>query len=105
MCIQLMYMYFGIDDFLRALFIESLVYVFIFSHIVVSGFHMIITRYIADKMYENDLKPVISSVFGILSVALPFGGVIGSLFLWWYCCLGYGNGGYRRIDNCSTSIS
>ena len=83
MCIQLMYMYFGIDDFLRALFIESLVYVFIFSHIVVSGFHMIITRYIADKMYENDLKPVISSVFGILSVALPFGGVIGILFLWW----------------------
>lgn len=81
--IQLMYAYFGIDDFLRVLYIESLVYSFIFSHIAASGFHMVITRYIADKMYEKNLEAIISSVFGILSFALPFGGIIGILFFLW----------------------
>lgn len=81
--VQLLYIRFGISDFLRYLCVESIIYPFIFSHIVVAGFHMVITRYIADKMYEYDLKSILSSVFGICSLALAVGGMIGIAFFAW----------------------
>lgn len=81
--VQLLYNYFEIADYQSSLYIESVVYPFIFSHIVVSGFHMVITRYIADKMYERDLKSILSSVFGMLSIVLTIGGIIGFLFFLW----------------------
>lgn len=81
--VQLLYKFFEVTDYQRYLYIESVVYPFIFSHIVVSGFHMVITRYISDKMYEHDLKSVLSSMFGILSIVLAIGGIIGFLFFLW----------------------
>lgn len=81
--VQFLYTSFGISDFLRYLFIESLIYAFIFSHIVVSGFNMIITRYIADKMYEYDLKSILSSMFGVFSLVLAVGGIGGVAFFLW----------------------
>lgn len=81
--VQLLYKYFEVTDYQRTLYIESVVYPFIFSHIVVSGFHMVITRYISDKMYERDLKSVLSSMFGMLSIVLAIGGIIGFLFFLW----------------------
>lgn len=82
--VQLLYLYFGVSDFLRYLFTESVVYPFIFSHIVVSGFNMVITRYIADKMYLYDVKSILSSMFGMLSVVLTVGSIAGLAFfaLW-----------------------
>ena len=79
--VQFLYTSFGISDFLRYLFIESLIYAFIFSHIVVSGFNMVITRYIADKMYEHDLKSILSSMFGVFSLVLAVGGIGGACIL------------------------
>ncbi len=81
--VQLLYAHFDIADFQRSLYIESIVYPFIFSHIVVSGFQLIITRYVADKLYEQDFKPILSSVFGMLSIVLTLGGIIGILFFLW----------------------
>ena len=81
--VQLLYAAFGVSDFIRYLYIESVVYPFIFSHIMVSGFHMVITRYIADKMYEYDLKSILSSMFGSLSMVVAMGGIVGIAFFVW----------------------
>ncbi len=81
--VQLMYMHFEIPTVLSSLYIESVIYPFIFSHIIVSGFQIVITRYIADKMFERNVKPILSSMYGMLAVVLTIGGTIGIIFFIW----------------------
>lgn len=83
MGVQLLYGYFGVADFYRSLYNESMVYPFIFSHIIVSGCHMVITRYISDRFYVYDTKSLGSTVYGIIAVALAIGGLIGMAFFCW----------------------
>jgi len=66
----------------RELFIASVVYAFIFSQIIVSGFKMIITRFIADMLYGEKFEYIMPSLYGILSVVVPLSGIIGILFFW-----------------------
>lgn len=66
----------------KELFIASVVYAFIFSQIIASGFKMMITRFIADMLYSEKFEYIIPSLYGVLSIALPVSGIIGIIFFW-----------------------
>jgi uncharacterized membrane protein len=72
----------NVDYGTKELFIATIVYCFIFSQIVASGFKMIITRYIADRIYERDFKKILPSLYGVLSVVVLIAGIIGIAFYW-----------------------
>lgn len=64
----------------RELFLAATVYAFIFSQIITSGFSMIITRFVSDKIYTNDSEDIPASLYGVISVCLIIGGIIGGVF-------------------------
>ncbi len=66
----------------RELFIASVVYAFIFSQIIVSGFKMIITRFIADMLYSEKFEYIMPSLYGVLCTVIPISGITGILFFW-----------------------
>jgi polysaccharide biosynthesis protein PelG len=66
----------------RELFIASVVYAFIFSQIIASGFKMMITRFIADMLYSEKFEYIIPSLYGVLITAVPISGIIGIIFFW-----------------------
>ena len=66
----------------RELFIASVVYSFIFSQIIASGFKMMVTRFIADMLYSEKFEYIMPSLYGVLSTAVPLSGIIGILFFW-----------------------
>ncbi len=67
----------------RELFIATIVYVFIFSQIISSGFKMIITRYIADTLYEENYKDILPSLSGLLSIVVFISSVCAIAFYWY----------------------
>ena len=81
--IQLLYDFFAVSPYDKSLYIESVVYPFIFSHIVASGFTMLATRYVADKLFDKEPTAVLSSLYGIVAVTLTIGGLIGIAFFLW----------------------
>src|SRR5680860_1205234 len=66
----------------RELFISSVVYAFVFSQIIASGFKMLITRFIADMLYSEKFEFIMPSLYGVLSIAVPLSGIAGMLFFW-----------------------
>lgn len=72
------FMNFSFKD--RELFIASVVYAFIFSQIMVSGFKMMITRFIADMLYDERFEFIMPSLYGVLSIAVPLSGIVGIFF-------------------------
>ncbi|MBC7332879.1 MAG: exopolysaccharide Pel transporter PelG [Actinobacteria bacterium] len=66
----------------KELFVATIVYAFIFSQIVSSGFRMIITRFIADTLYRRQFDDILPSLYGLLSIVVTVGGVIGVLFMY-----------------------
>jgi len=80
--IQLLFSIFDVPYFTKQLYIASVSYPFIFSHIISSGFAMLITRYIADKIYSKEYNEIIPSLYGMLSVALTIGSIFALFFFW-----------------------
>jgi len=64
----------------RELFIATIVYAFIFSQIISSGFKMVITRFIADMLYKQKYEYILPSLYGVLSIVIVFAGTAGILF-------------------------
>lgn len=64
----------------KELFIATIVYAFIFSQIIASGFKMLITRFISDMLYARKFENILPSLWGLLSIVLPIAGIIGILF-------------------------
>lgn len=65
------------------MYIVSIIYPFIFSHIISSGFSIIITRYISDKLYEEEYEEIVPSLYGIIGITIAFASIIGSIFFLW----------------------
>lgn len=63
------------------LYIATVQYAFIFSIIITSGLSMVLTRFIADMIYEKKFDRLLSSYYGALAVCLPFSGLTAWLFL------------------------
>ncbi|MBC8015303.1 MAG: exopolysaccharide Pel transporter PelG [Sporomusaceae bacterium] len=72
-----------VDYHTRQLFLASIVYPFIFSQIVSSGFVMLITRFIADKLYCEQFEEILPSLYGIIAVVLLIAAV--PVFIFYYC--------------------
>ncbi|MFD2043807.1 exopolysaccharide Pel transporter PelG [Ornithinibacillus salinisoli] len=64
----------------RELFLAGMLYSFVFSQIITSGFIMVGTRYLADQIYENKEENILSSLYGMIAVTVVIGGVIGAVF-------------------------
>lgn len=80
--VQMLFRWFGVSYTDSQLYTVSIIYPFIFSHIASSGFSMLITRYIADLLYEGSYEDVVPSLYGMLSVALFFGAIPALCFFW-----------------------
>lgn len=66
----------------RDLFLASILYSFIFSQIITSGFSMVITRYVADKLYSKEYQKILPSLYGVISICLTIGAIIGAVFFY-----------------------
>jgi uncharacterized membrane protein len=64
------------------LFLASVIYPLVFSQILSSGFAMIITRFVSDKLYAKEYNGILSSLYGMLVVALLFTSIPAVWFLW-----------------------
>lgn len=67
------------DD--KDLFMATLAYCFVFSIIVTSSLSMIVTRYIADKIYEKSYGHIMSAYYGSFLIIIPITACIAILFL------------------------
>ena len=69
-----------IDIANREIITTSIMYAYIFSMISVSGFVMVISRYISDKIYMEDTSDVLSSLVGVISINLLIGSSMAIIF-------------------------
>lgn len=80
--VQLLLRYLIGSYYLSELYTVSIIYPFIFSHILSSGFVMVVTRYISDKLYEKAYADILPSLYGCLAVLLPCAFLLGIAFLY-----------------------
>ncbi len=66
----------------KELFIATVIYAFIFSQIITSGFTMLITRFISDMLYSKKFGYILPSLYGMISLVSVIGSVPAILFLW-----------------------
>lgn len=87
--IQLLYIEYDVDKASQQLYMASVVYPFVFSQLAACGFSIIITRYLADCLYEGEYDSVSGSCYGVLLITQLAGAVIAVAFYWgtplpWY---------------------
>lgn len=80
--IQLLFMNYGISGEAGQLYTVSVVYPFVFSQLLTCGFGMVITRYLADKLYEGEYDNVSGSCYGIIFMVQLIGAVLAAAFYW-----------------------
>ncbi len=78
--LQVFMSYLGIDFNKKELFTVTIIYSFIFSLILTSGFSMLLSRYISDKIYKKEEKDIIPSLKGAITILMILGGIIGIVF-------------------------
>ncbi|MGG4440722.1 exopolysaccharide Pel transporter PelG [Brevibacillus fortis] len=66
----------------RMSFLAAVVYAFVFSLLITCGFSMVISRYIADKIYLREYNDIIASLYGVMAICLGVGGILGVGFYW-----------------------
>jgi uncharacterized membrane protein len=79
---QLMFSFFGASYMEKEIYVLSIVYPFIFSQILSSGFTMVITRYLADLLYSGKYEEIAPSLYGVIALALMFGSIPAIWFFW-----------------------
>lgn len=62
------------------LVMASIIYIFIFSYLITSGFSMFISRYVSDLLYTNDFKNIMPSFYGITLLSLSIGSIFYIIF-------------------------
>ncbi|WP_054956284.1 exopolysaccharide Pel transporter PelG [Paenibacillus dakarensis] len=63
------------------LYISTMQYAFIFSIIITGGISMVLTRFIADMIFEKKYEHLLSSFYGALIICLPLTALAAWLFL------------------------
>jgi len=79
--LQSMMSFFGSNYLDWEIYITTVTYCFIFSIILTCGPSMVLTRFIADIIFQKKYEQVISSFYGALIVLLPVCGIVCLLFL------------------------
>ena len=72
----------GIGDDESAVFLGAVVYSFVFSQLLSSGFTIVLTRYLADCITVQHYRDVTPSLFGMSAILLVLGAVAATLFFW-----------------------
>lgn len=70
----------GVDAAKRELFMAAIIYSFIFSLIITSGLIMLLSRYVADKIYKNEYEDILPSLYGTITICVIAGGITGLVF-------------------------
>lgn len=78
--IQFLLKYIGIEANRRELLQVTIMYAFIFSVIVASGYCMMLSRYLSDRLYMEKIKDVLPALYGSLTVIIIICGFVGILF-------------------------
>ncbi|WP_084146696.1 exopolysaccharide Pel transporter PelG [Paenibacillus wynnii] len=79
--IQQLMMFSGAAYLERELFLSTIVYAFIFSVLITGGVSMVLTRFLADMLFQKRYEHALSSYYGAAAICLPGGAVAALLFL------------------------
>lgn len=77
---QFILRYAGVDQGRRELLQATIMYSFIFSVILSSGYCMMLSRYLADRLYMGKKDDALSALYGSLAVIIVISGIIGFVF-------------------------
>lgn len=80
--IQLWYSYLQLPSAITQIFTATVVYAFVFSQILTSGFTMVITRYVADSLAIGRYQDMMASLFGISAVFTVIGSITAGIFFY-----------------------
>jgi len=72
--------YFGVPRVRLELLQGTIMYSFIFSVVLTSGYCMMLSRYLADRLYEKKTEEILSAFYGSISFILMILGIIGVSF-------------------------
>ncbi|WP_042461042.1 exopolysaccharide Pel transporter PelG [Neobacillus dielmonensis] len=64
----------------KEMFLGGTLYSFVFSQLLTGGFTMLLSRYLADQIYQEQQDNILSSLYGILAINLMLGGAAGIIF-------------------------
>ncbi|SFH73207.1 Uncharacterized membrane protein [Selenomonas ruminantium] len=82
LAVQLLFRHFAVPAESVQVFVAAVVYAFIFSQILSSGFTMVLTRYLADSLSLARYKDITASLFGSAALLSALGGLLALAFLW-----------------------
>jgi uncharacterized membrane protein len=66
----------------QELFMATVTYSFIFSLILTNGFALLVSRYISDRIFNEEYDEIVPSFYGLATICLALGGVAGVIFYW-----------------------
>lgn len=72
--------FFGVPMIKRELFQVTVMYSFVFAFILTSGYSMVLSRYLADKIYVENYEDIKASLYGSIVVILIVGSILGGGF-------------------------
>ncbi len=68
----------GLTD--RLVVTSAIVYAYVFSQVITSGFSMLLTRWVSDKIYTEEYEEILPSLYGGAMICLPIVGILTFLF-------------------------
>ena len=71
---------YGVGLSQRLVVTSAIVYAYILSQIVTSGFTMIVTRFVSDKIYNKEFEQILPSMYGTIIICLPIVSILSFLF-------------------------
>jgi len=84
----------------RDLFASTVLYVFIFSLIITSPLNSVLSRYIADKIFEEKTEDVLPAYYVGLTINVVMAGGIGIPFAFWEAIVGKVNPLFVLLSYC-----
>jgi uncharacterized membrane protein len=70
----------GVERYEREILQATIMYSFIFSVIIVSGYCMMLSRYLADRLYVNRKEDILPALYGSLSIIMIISAIVGTIF-------------------------
>ncbi len=77
---QFMLKYIGVERYERDILQATIMYSFIFSVIISSGYCMMLSRYLSDRLYLGEKEDILPSLYGSLAIILMVAGLAACIF-------------------------
>ncbi|SFT50375.1 Uncharacterized membrane protein [Selenomonas sp. GACV-9] len=82
LAIQLLFHLFAVPEGASQIFVAAVVYAFVFSQILSSGFTMVLTRYLADSLSSARYQDITASLLGMGAIVSALGALAAAAFFW-----------------------